>query len=95
MPRRCSASCFPRQIALGNWLGGALLWHFAAMWLLMTNGVVYVVLGFATGRFRRKLLPICPREVVRDLVAALRGGSRMTTSRSTTRCRSSSIPACS
>src|SRR5271167_1550457 len=63
---------FPRQIALGNWLGGALLWHFAAMWLLMANGVVYVMLGFATGRFRRKLTPIYPNEVVHDLFAALR-----------------------
>ena len=49
---------FPRGIALGNWLGGALLWHFAAMWLLVINGLVYVTLGFATGRFRRKLWPI-------------------------------------
>ena len=36
---------FPTQIALGNWLAGALLWHFAAMWLLVINGVVYVTLG--------------------------------------------------
>ena len=64
---------FPRQIALGDWLAGALLWHFAAMWLLVTNGVVYVTLGIATGRFRRKLLPIRPREVIADFVAALRG----------------------
>ena len=64
---------FPTQIALGNWLAGALLWHFAAMWLLVINGVVYVALGIATGRFRRKLFPIRPSEVVRDLVAALRG----------------------
>jgi thiosulfate reductase cytochrome b subunit len=64
---------FPSQIALGNWLAGALLWHFAAMWLLIINGVVYVTLGILTGRFRRKLLPIAPREVVRDLFAALRG----------------------
>jgi thiosulfate reductase cytochrome b subunit len=64
---------FPRQLALGNWLGGALLWHFAAMWLLMTNGLVYLVLGILSGRFRRKLLPIYPREVVSDLFAALRG----------------------
>ena len=64
---------FPRQIALGNWLAGALLWHFAAMWLLVINGVVYVALGLLTGRFRRKLFPIWPREVFRDLVAALRG----------------------
>jgi len=64
---------FPRQIALGNWLAGALLWHFAAMWLLVVNGIVYVTLGVVTGRFRRKLLPIRPGEVLRDLLAALRG----------------------
>jgi len=62
---------FPRSIALGNWLGGALLWHFAAMWLLVVNGIVYVTLGFLTGRFRRKLLPIYPRQVFADLKAAL------------------------
>jgi thiosulfate reductase cytochrome b subunit len=64
---------FPTQIALGNWLAGALLWHFAAMWLLVLNGVVYVTLGLLTGRFRRKLFPISPREVWRDFLAALRG----------------------
>jgi thiosulfate reductase cytochrome b subunit len=64
---------FPSQIALGGWLAGALLWHFAAMWLLVVNGVVYVTLGIMTGRFRRKLLPIRPHEVARDFVAALRG----------------------
>jgi thiosulfate reductase cytochrome b subunit len=62
---------FPRQIALGNWLAGALLWHFAAMWVVVINGIVYVALGIATGRFRRKLLPIRPAEVISDLKAAL------------------------
>jgi thiosulfate reductase cytochrome b subunit len=64
---------FPRQIALGDWLAGALLWHFAAMWLLVINGLVYVTLGVLTGRFRRKLFPVYPRDVLRDLFAALRG----------------------
>ena len=64
---------FPRQIALGEWLAGALLWHFAAMWLLVINGIIYVTLGLVTGRFRRKLLPIRPHEVVSDFLAALRG----------------------
>jgi thiosulfate reductase cytochrome b subunit len=64
---------FPPQIALGEWLAGALLWHFAAMWLLVINGIVYVTLGIVTGRLRRKLFPIRPREVVNDLLAALRG----------------------
>ncbi len=62
---------FPRAIALGDWLGGALLWHFAAMWVLVINGLVYVTLGFATGRFRRKLWPISPSEIVADIKAAL------------------------
>jgi thiosulfate reductase cytochrome b subunit len=64
---------FPSQIALGNWLAGALLWHFAAMWLFVINGIVYVTLGISTGRFRRKLFPIRPREVAGDFLAALRG----------------------
>ncbi|HET7381765.1 MAG TPA: cytochrome b/b6 domain-containing protein [Pseudolabrys sp.] len=62
---------FPHQIALGNWLAGALLWHFAAMWLLVINGIVYVTLGIVTGRFRQKLLPIRPAEVIADVKAAL------------------------
>jgi thiosulfate reductase cytochrome b subunit len=62
---------FPPQFALGNWLAGALLWHFAAMWVVVTNGIVYITLGIVTGRFRRKLLPIRPRDVVADIKAAL------------------------
>src|SRR5437588_5750793 len=64
---------FPRSITLGGWLGGALLWHFAAMWLLMVNGLVYVTLGLAGGRFRRKLVPITPSGVIADARAALSG----------------------
>jgi thiosulfate reductase cytochrome b subunit len=63
----------PKSITLGGWLAGALAWHFAAMWLLVVNGMVYVALGLLTGRFRVKLFPIRPREVVADLGAALRG----------------------
>jgi thiosulfate reductase cytochrome b subunit len=63
----------PKSITLGGWLAGALAWHFAAMWVLVVNGVVYLTLGLATGRFRAKLLPIRPREVLHDLAAALRG----------------------
>ena len=64
---------FSHSITLGGWLGGALLWHFAAMWLLMVNGLVYLTLGFATGRFRKKLLPITPEGVISDTRAALTG----------------------
>jgi thiosulfate reductase cytochrome b subunit len=64
---------FASAITLGGWLGGALQWHFAAMWLLMVNGLVYLTLGFATGRFRKKLLPITPSGVIADTRAALTG----------------------
>jgi thiosulfate reductase cytochrome b subunit len=64
---------FSHAITLGGWLGGALLWHFAAMWLLMINGLVYLALGLATGRFGRKLLPITPSGVISDAKAALTG----------------------
>jgi thiosulfate reductase cytochrome b subunit len=67
------AFTFPGSVTLGGWLAGGLLWHFAAMWLLIANGLVYVVLGLATGRLRRQLLPIRPADVVRDVAAALAG----------------------
>jgi thiosulfate reductase cytochrome b subunit len=67
---------FPPEITIGDGLdglSGALLWHFAAMWLLVVNGLVYLGLGIIGGRFRRKLLPIRPADVVHDLGAALTG----------------------
>src|ERR1700680_5149328 len=41
------------------------------MWLLMVKGLVYLALGIATGRFRKKLLPITPDGVISDVKAAL------------------------
>lgn len=64
---------FPDALTLGGWLAGALQWHFAAMWLLALNGLVYVVYGIVSGHFRRKLLPISPRAVLHELGQALRG----------------------
>jgi thiosulfate reductase cytochrome b subunit len=64
---------FPHSVTLGGWLGGALLWHFAAMWLLMVNGLAYLTLGIATGRFRGKLLPLSASGVLADAQAALTG----------------------
>jgi thiosulfate reductase cytochrome b subunit len=42
------------------------------MWLLMINGLCYLFYGVATGRFRRKLFPIRPREVISNIRDALR-----------------------
>jgi len=62
---------FPKAVTLGGWLAGGLQWHFAAMWLFLINGAVYVTVGLATGHFRQKFLPILPGQVMRDLWAAI------------------------
>lgn len=68
-----SAIRFPVSITLGGWLGGALLWHFAFMWILVANFGAYLVANLSTGHLREKFLPLSLRAVVTDLVAALRG----------------------
>jgi thiosulfate reductase cytochrome b subunit len=64
---------FVFPVGIAHWLPGALLVHFAAMWLLIAAGVVYLVFGIASGRLRRKLFPIRLSEVSSDLRAAFRG----------------------
>lgn len=64
---------FPKAVTLGGWLGGAIMWHFAAMWLLAANGLAYLLLNAGTGRLVRKFFPLSPRAIVADLGAALRG----------------------
>ncbi|HYA46192.1 MAG TPA: cytochrome b/b6 domain-containing protein [Burkholderiales bacterium] len=64
---------FPNEITLGGWLAGALQWHFAAMWVLVLNGLVYVIYGTVSGHFRRKLLPLAPGAILRDVRDAFRG----------------------
>jgi thiosulfate reductase cytochrome b subunit len=60
---------FPNWMTLGgdptlsdqkwqNHAYGGLQWHFAAMWVLFFNGLVYLTYGFYSGRFQRMLLPI-------------------------------------
>jgi thiosulfate reductase cytochrome b subunit len=63
----------PRSLTLGGWLGGALQWHFAAMWLLAANGAVYLILNLASGRARRRFWPWSFRAFADDLWSALRG----------------------
>ncbi|VVE38681.1 thioredoxin reductase [Pandoraea eparura] len=63
----------PNEITLGGWLGGALRWHFAAMWLLAANGLVYLLVNVASGRLSRRFFPLTLRGMLRDAFAALRG----------------------
>jgi thiosulfate reductase cytochrome b subunit len=62
---------FPEEIVLGVWAQHALQWHFAFMWVLTLNGVVYLSYGILSGRFRRMLWPVPLREVFSEVVKAL------------------------
>ena len=64
---------FPRGLTLGGWLAGALQWHFAAMWLLVLNGLVYGLYGIFSGHYRHRFFPLSPRAVAREFGNALRG----------------------
>jgi thiosulfate reductase cytochrome b subunit len=63
---------FPDAITFGPYAQHGLQLHFFGMWLLVLNGLAYVIYGFATGRFRRMLLPIRLRDLVADIRDALR-----------------------
>lgn len=64
---------FPAAVTLGNGLAGALLWHFAVMWLLITNGLFYLAGNLATGRLWRTFFPLRPGQVLCDLLLAIKG----------------------
>ena len=63
----------PGEFTLGGWLGGAILWHFAAMWLLVGNGLIYLACNIISGRLWHKFLPWSPRAFLADVLTALRG----------------------
>jgi len=63
---------FPDDIVLGIWAQHALQWHFFGMWILVVNGLAYLTYGLVSGRFRRLLIPLSPREVLQQVIDALR-----------------------
>ena len=64
---------FPDELTMGGWLAGALQWHFAAMWVLVLNGMIYLAYGIFSGHLWRRMLPISPRAMLQDIFNALRG----------------------
>ena len=63
----------PNQLTLGGWLGGALLWHFAAMWVLAINGMAYLMLNGITKRLLTKFFPLSLKAFLADITDALKG----------------------
>ncbi len=63
---------FPKSLRLGDWAAWSLNWHFAGMWLLVINGLVYLTYGVVTGRLRERLLPIRGRDIIKTVGETLR-----------------------
>jgi thiosulfate reductase cytochrome b subunit len=64
---------FPKLVTLGGWLGGALQWHFAVMWLLVINGLAYLAVNGFSGRFRRGVRNLRWCAIVAELRLAYSG----------------------
>ena len=62
---------FPDWITIGGEAQGALQWHFLGMWIFTLNRLCYVIYGLVTGRFRRKLLPVWPSQVLADIARSV------------------------
>ncbi|MGZ3305244.1 MAG: cytochrome b/b6 domain-containing protein, partial [Asticcacaulis sp.] len=58
---------------LGGWLGGALQWHFAVMWVLVVNAFLYLIVAVALPRFKRQFFPVSVKGIFTDLLATVKG----------------------
>jgi Ni/Fe-hydrogenase b-type cytochrome subunit len=59
----------PAKLTFGGWLGGARHWHFAMMWVLVLNGLVYLAFIYLHGEWK-DLVP--RRGVFRDTVEMMK-----------------------
>lgn len=64
---------FHNDLTLGGWLGGAIQWHFAAMWVLFASVALYLVMSFATRRWSRQYFPLTLKNLVDDVKQFVRG----------------------
>lgn len=44
---------WPRSLAIGGWLGGALQWHLTFMWIYLATGVIYLGYQLFSGNYRQ------------------------------------------
>jgi thiosulfate reductase cytochrome b subunit len=51
-------------------VANALNWHFTGMWLLLISYLLFMAHGSISGHFWRHLLPLRPRDVWHDFIAA-------------------------
>jgi thiosulfate reductase cytochrome b subunit len=62
---------FPAAVTIGGWLGAGIAWHLACMWLLVGNGLAYLLWGGFSGHFREKFSPLSLSDALREAWAAL------------------------
>ena len=67
-PSPLDGTQFPHWSRLGGWLAGALNWHFALMWPLVTAGLLYLGYLVKSGEWRALLFR--PRDVPGALAMA-------------------------
>jgi Ni/Fe-hydrogenase b-type cytochrome subunit len=46
---------WPKALALGGWLGGALQWHLTFMWIYIATGLVYIGYQLFSGCYKQVL----------------------------------------
>src|SRR6267154_3635507 len=46
---------WPKALALGGWLGGALQWHLTFMWIYLATGLFYVGYQIFSGNYKQVL----------------------------------------
>lgn len=75
-PKGGSFCCYPFEgkaapawMTFGGWLAGARQWHFAMMWVLVVNGLVYLGFIYLHGEWR-DLVP--RRNDLRDVIEMLK-----------------------
>jgi Ni/Fe-hydrogenase b-type cytochrome subunit len=59
----------PEALTVGKWLAGARHWHFAFAWILVANGLAYILYVAQSGEWRRRAFS--PRRDGRDALTTL------------------------
>ena len=52
---------WPKSLAIGGWLGGALQWHLTFMWIYIASGLFYLGYQIFSGNYRQVLFQ--PRDL--------------------------------
>ena len=75
---------FPKVVTIGGdptrtivWhndggVANSIAWHLSGIWLLGGSFLLYLAFGVLSGHLRRDFLPVQPRDVMRDLLLALK-----------------------